>query len=384
MKRDKRAEDSITRVRESDGRSGGRNRPGFATGGERPLAVRCGAFGDMVLLTALIRELHARWGRPVDVVTSGPWSEPLLAGQPGVGEVLALRSRKTPYWLAPDQHRLVRWLRERGVTATWLCDDSEAMRALLARGGVPAPAIVDVRDHPLLAGEHATEQWRRIAAVTPPLWSDRDPPGRFTNRDGCELVVPAAARRELVTWLERRGLAGAPLVLIQAGNKRTMRRGLRRLAPNPKYWPGERWAAVIRAIAGERADARFLLLGTRPEMALNEEIAALAGVARVHNVADDLPVGRLVALLERAEALISVDSGPAHAAAAVGCPTIVLFGRASPSLYRPRGAAGAPVRLIRREAGGEAAMLAIEIGDVVAAWRSLAPPLSVSPPSSPP
>jgi ADP-heptose:LPS heptosyltransferase len=66
---------------------------------ERPLAVRCGAFGDMVLLTALIRVLYAEFGMPVDIVTSGPWSEPLLRGQPGVGDVFSMRSRKTPYWL---------------------------------------------------------------------------------------------------------------------------------------------------------------------------------------------------------------------------------------------------------------------------------------------
>ena len=379
MKRVTRDEDSITRG--LDGRPGRASQSDPARTDERPLVIRCGAFGDMVLLTAMIRELHARWRRPVDVVTSGPWSEPLLAGQPGVGTVVALRSRKTPYWLAPDQRRLVRWLRARGVTATWLCDDSEEMRALLARAGVRADAIVDVRDHPLLAGEHATEQWRRIAALTPPLWARRDPPGVFTDRNGCELVVPDAERAALAAWLDRRGLADAPLILIQAGNKRTMRRGLRRLAPNLKYWPSERWAAVIRAIADECPDARIVLLGTRPEVALNQEIAALAGIARVHNAADDLPVARLVALLERANALISVDSGPAHAAAAVGCPTVVLFGRASPSLYRPRGAAGAPVRLVRREAGGEATMLAIEVDDVIDAWRSLAENLSASPSS---
>ena len=379
MNRVTRDEDSITR--EPDGRQDGANRPDPVGAAARPLVVRCGAFGDMVLLTAMIRELHARWGQPVDVVASGPWSAPLLAGQPGVGEVIALRSRKTPYWLAPDQRRLVRWLRARGVTATWLCDDSEEMRALLARAGVPAHAVVDVRDHPLRDGEHATEQWQRLAAITPAFWSHRAPPGDCSGRDGCELVVADAERGALAAWLERRGLAGAPLVLIQAGNKRTMRRGLRRLAPNPKYWPSERWAAVIRAIAAERPDARIVLLGTGPERDLNEEIATLAGIASVHNAADDLPVARLVALLERAEALISVDSGPAHAAAAVGCPTVVLFGRASPSLYRPRGAAGAPVRLIRREAGGEATMLAIEVADVVGAWRSLAGSLSASPSS---
>ena len=77
---------------------------------ERPLAVRCGAFGDMVLLTALIRVLHARFQSPVDIVTSGPWSEPLLRGQPGVGEIWSVRSRKTPYWLSADQRRVVRQL----------------------------------------------------------------------------------------------------------------------------------------------------------------------------------------------------------------------------------------------------------------------------------
>src|SRR5580692_3992623 len=67
---------------------------------ERPLALRCGAFGDMVLLTALIRVLHAEFRAPVDIVTSGPWSEPLLRGQPGVGEIFSMRSRKTPYWMS--------------------------------------------------------------------------------------------------------------------------------------------------------------------------------------------------------------------------------------------------------------------------------------------
>jgi len=81
---------------------------------ERPLVVRCGAFGDMVLLTALLRELYARFKLPADIVTSGPWSEPLLRGQPGVGEILSVRSRKSPYWLSADQRYVVQRLRARG------------------------------------------------------------------------------------------------------------------------------------------------------------------------------------------------------------------------------------------------------------------------------
>ena len=52
----------------------------------RPLLVRFAAFGDAVLLTPLIRQLHARFGSPVDLLSSGPWTQPLLQGQPGVGE----------------------------------------------------------------------------------------------------------------------------------------------------------------------------------------------------------------------------------------------------------------------------------------------------------
>ena len=80
-----------------------------------PLVMRFGAFGDMVLLTVLLRQLHARFGKPVDVISSGPWTKPLLEGQPSLGRLFVIRSRRTPYWLSLDQRRLVAWLRERGA-----------------------------------------------------------------------------------------------------------------------------------------------------------------------------------------------------------------------------------------------------------------------------
>jgi len=344
----------------------------------------------MVLLTALIRVLHARFHSPVDIVTSGPWSEPLLRGQPGVGEIWSLRSRKTPYWLSADQRRVVRLLRERGVGPTWFCDAGDAARPLLTRAGIPEAFIVDVRDHSLLPGEHATEQWRRLAQVTPAAtaapWSAGAPavgaPGAGTPavlRDtelaavtpGCHLEVSEPQRSGLEAWLRTRGLASAPLILVQVGNKRTMRRGLRRLAVNNKYWPNERWAEVLCHVRRQHPDHAIVLLGTGPEYALNQEVAALADIARLYNVADDLPIPRLVALLERAAGLITVDSGPAHAAAAVGCPLVVLFGKALPSLYRPWGTAGADVKVLCGRIAGEPDMLGIESSSVIAAWSAL-------------
>jgi heptosyltransferase-2/heptosyltransferase-3 len=187
--------------------------------------------------------------------------------------------------------------------------------------------------------------------------------------------VGAAQRADLVAWLRRRGIAGSGLLLVQIGNKRTMRRGLRRLAVNHKYWPLERWAEVLRRLHTDRPQHRIVLLGTGPEFELNEAVATLAAVDRIHNAADDLPIPRLNALLARGEVLITVDSGPAHAAAAVGCPLIVLFGRASTALYRPWGAAGAPVSVLTGTLDGQPSMLGITTAKVIEAWEALAPRL---------
>jgi ADP-heptose:LPS heptosyltransferase len=338
---------------------------------ERLLVVRCGALGDMVLLTALIRELHALWQCPVDLVTSGAWSGPLLRGQPGVGEIFTLRSRKTPYWLGPDQWRVVRALRARAAVPAWFCDGGDAGKSLLARAGIGPSCIVDVNDHRLKPGEHATEQWRRLAQIRPRAWAECSPPGALTTNYGCYLTVSEAQRQDLAAWLDARGLAGRPLILVQAGNKRTMRRGLRRLAVNHKYWPAQRWVEVIAHVRKRCPQHLILLLGVGPESANNQDLIAQAGIAGLHNVADDLPVPKLVALLSTAEALISVDSGPAHVAAAVGCPQVVLFGRASPALYRPWGVAGAQVEVLQGEQDGAPSMLGIDVEAVNAAWDRL-------------
>jgi heptosyltransferase-2/heptosyltransferase-3 len=337
---------------------------------DRPLVVRCGAFGDMVLLTALIRVLRAEFHSDVDIVTSGPWSEPLLRGQPGVGEMFSVRSRKTPYWLSLDQQRLVRQLAARGIGPTWFCDGNDAARPLLSRAGIPDDHIVSVRDHPLLEGEHATQQWRRLAQVMPraiaPHRTDMQ-----SIAEGCELTVTDGQRQDLAAWLKSFDMDDRPLLLVQIGNKRTMRRGLRRLAVNHKYWPNERWAEVLRFLRERHPEHGIVLLGTGPEYQLNQELAALARISGLHNAADALPIPRLVALMERAAGLINVDSGPAHAAAAVGCPQVVLFGKALPSLYRPWGTAGADVRVLFGQIDGAPNMLGIEPAGVMAAWSQL-------------
>jgi heptosyltransferase-2/heptosyltransferase-3 len=231
----------------------------------------------------------------------------------------------------------------------------------------------------LRRGEHATQQWRRLARILPPAFANASSAGApaaavaavADSPGGCRLEVSEQQRRDLHSWRAQRRLLSTPLIAIQVGNKRTMRRGPRRFAVNHKYWPHERWAEVLRHLRMACPAHAIVLLGTGPEYVLNREIAVRADVDGVHNVADDMPIPRLVALLAQVDGLITVDSGPAHAAAAVGCPLVVLFGKASTTLYRPWGSAGADVKILTGEVGGEASMLGIKTADVIAAWDAL-------------
>jgi heptosyltransferase-2/heptosyltransferase-3 len=93
-------------------------------------------------------------------------------------------------------------------------------------------------------------------------------------------------------------------------------------------------------------------------------------VAGLHNVADDLPIRTLLPLVERATSLISVDTGPAHAAAALKCPTVALFGASDPLLYRPGGVTTPAIALVGA-INGRPNILGIQPPAVIAAWREL-------------
>ncbi|HEX4049623.1 MAG TPA: glycosyltransferase family 9 protein [Steroidobacteraceae bacterium] len=346
----------------------------------RPMVVRFGALGDMVLMTVAIRLLHRRFGLPVDVLASGAWTRPLLAGQPGVGEIYLLRSRRQPFWLDPDQWRLLRQLKKRGAGPTWLFDALKAdkVRWLLQRAGWRPEQLLTVEELPHIRGEPFCERWRRFALLGPAPAGEAAPGASASDsaaRDAADAVprlrVPAQGRAELDGLLARHALAGRPLILVQAGNKRTMRRGSPRRRSNTKYWPEDRWAAVLRTLRSQHPEHALLLLGVTREAALNGEILALAQIADAHNMAGESSVTQLLALAERAFGLISVDTGSAHVAAAVGCPVLVLYHSPDAQrIYAARAGAAPAIHLTGGTDQGPS-LLGLTPEQVMAGWRRL-------------
>lgn len=334
-----------------------------------PLVMRFGAFGDIVLLTMLLRQLHARFGKPVDVISSGSWTKPLLEGQPAVGRLFVIRSRRTPYWMSLDQRRLVAWLRKRGAGPTWFCD-MRLGKDLLHRGGIPDEYICDSRSFEFVPGEGFADRYIRLANEAPAAFAGRLPAPHAAVSRAAQIVLTAADRAEADKWLARSNLAGRPFIFIHPGSRHMARRGLRSRAGLEKYWPEARWGQVIKAVRDLRPDHAVLVSGTRKERKFNADIMAASGVRDVHNVAGDLQIRTLLPLLERAYSMISVDTGPAHAAAALGCPTVSLFGTAPPALYRPGGATTAAVALTGT-VNGVQNILGITPESVIASWLDL-------------
>ena len=95
-----------------------------------------------------------------------------------------------------------------------------------------------------------------------------------------------------------------------------------------RAWPRENYLAVAAA----------LLKGGRYRVvAVGQRAAALPAPAGLLNLTGRLDYRGLAGLFSRAALFITHDSGPLHIAAAMGCPTVSIFGPETPAGYAPLG-----------------------------------------------
>jgi len=117
------------------------------------------------------------------------------------------------------------------------------------------------------------------------------------------------------------------------------------LAPE-RRWPPERFGALARALVLDGFDVAVIGAADPGEVACAAAVVAAASLidlpgaahGRSIDLAGGLSLGELCALLARAALVVSNDSGPMHIAAALGAPTLGLFGPETPKRYGPVGA----------------------------------------------
>ncbi|AIF46653.1 glycosyltransferase family 9 protein [Dyella japonica] len=341
-----------------------------------PVVIRFGRLGDTILLQPLLRKLRHRYGGACRLVSLGECSRVLYEGSEDVAEVRHFDSQYGALWFNPQRLRTAFSLRELRESPFYICEPDvrtrTKVRPMLALAGIPARHCVFIEDTPLHQDEHWVDWLMRFADETPAAFRDAWRCGDDLPR-APQLEPTPVELGDAQQWLARRSLQGYPLVLLQPANKRTMRwNGIRKREDDDKSWPVERWAALCKAIITEMPDARVVLCGSAAEAAYLATIGEAARHEHVIVPHGGLPLGHLRALLHVAHSMVSVDTGPAHLAAAVGCPLVVLFGNRWPSTWKPRSASGSAVHAI----GGLPDVPRVDhigLDDVVQAWRQLPP-----------
>lgn len=99
-----------------------------------------------------------------------------------------------------------------------------------------------------------------------------------------------------------------------------------------KQWDVTNFAEVIRQIGYLAPETRIILTGSPTEESFTEGVSASLPIV---NLVGKTSILQLGALLERCEVCLTCDSGPMHIAAAVGTPTVALFGPTDPVRHRP-------------------------------------------------
>lgn len=113
-----------------------------------------------------------------------------------------------------------------------------------------------------------------------------------------------------------------------------------------KCWPAPNYAKAAGALARQRGMV-ILIFGSKAEAVVAEQVkSGLPKDARVLDLCGGLSLSQALALLARLDLLLTNDSGLMHAAAALGRPTLAIFGSTNPQTTRPL---GPRVKLLRKD-----------------------------------
>jgi heptosyltransferase-2 len=271
--------------------------------------------GDFVRGHTVVRVLKQRWpNRPVDVLAR-PLCAPLVDYMPGV--------RCGIVWDLPRSRLAL--AKQRGLAA--LLRERNYGTALVLPGtwkSAIAPALAGIPERVGFFGEV------RFGLLNQLRWRERSLP-RFIDKNA-SLALPAGAplpaewpvpqlrvpAEDISRWRQANGLGTNPAVALAPGSVGASKR-----------W--SYYAQAARLLAERGLDV--WVVGGPDEKAFAAEIVAASGPGVRDLTGPDLRNGILA--MAAAGVAISNDSGLMHIAAAIGTPTMGIFGPTDPYLWAP-------------------------------------------------
>jgi ADP-heptose:LPS heptosyltransferase len=283
----------------------------------RLLVIHPGALGDTLLALPVLAGLKRRHA-PATLDLIGHPS--LVEVLPGRSVVDRMRSIDGPEvrCLYGDRHDMPSALRAYlgrfDVAVAWLADqDGDLRHALRALGGrrviVRSPRLRDAGDR------HATDRF----ADTLSEW------GRLHPLPAIGLTPTTADSITGAAWLAKTGIVvkETPVIAVHPGS-----------GSSGKCWSAE-WYAEAGADLLENGTAVLLIEGPADAEAVvalqqtlgSKRLPRLAGVG----------LTTVIGVLSQCRAFLGNDSGLTHLAAALGVPTVGVYGPTDPAIWAPRG-----------------------------------------------
>ncbi len=103
-----------------------------------------------------------------------------------------------------------------------------------------------------------------------------------------------------------------------------------------KEWGAENFVRLINRI-GLEYNLPIIITGSASEREKAEDVIRSCKATRLYNLAGKTSIGMLAAVLKACALFVGGDSAGIHIAAAVGTPTVSIFGPSSSTVWSPRG-----------------------------------------------
>lgn len=303
----------------------------------RLLIVNPYGIGDVLCTVPLLNAVRAAWPSATLGFVCNRRTESLVRAFPGLDTVIVFEKdefrqqwrRSTLRWLT-EVRRLAgtlkagRWEAAIDLSLNW------QFGAALAAVGIPQRYGFDYRGR----GRFLTHRRPLTGFEQRPVadyyldmlsWFEIPRP----SRPAIAVPIPDSAVREADAWLAARGITAArPAVALVPGGGASW-------GDNARYkqWPAQHFAALADRLH-DTAAGPVILLGDASDRAVCDAVTRAARApVRAAGPAPSLLV--LAGALRRCRLVIGNDSGALHLAAAVGTPSVAIFGPASPTVYGP-------------------------------------------------
>lgn len=337
----------------------------------RILIIRLSAIGDVLHATPVARALRRALPAAHIAWLASPPADELLTACPEIDELLVWDRRPFDHAVAHGRFReAFRLLREaRALLAPRRFDVVLDVQDLLLTGILArlsgARRRIGVRERHEGAGFFMTEKApkmaephkvRRYLAALSPL-------GIAHEDTRITLDLPASLAGFAARFFAARGVVRErPVLLVSLCT-----------TWKSKEWPPERFVAALAALPD---DVQIVFLGSGADRPVIEAAMAQLGASwrgKAVSVAGETSLLETAALMKEATLLLCPDTGPLHIAAAVGLPTLSLWGPTRPTIYGPLHGRNffietpypcAPCCKTRCPLGTNACMKAIEAQDV--------------------